>query len=87
LALEKIIKALVCKATAEVPPKSHSLVRLAELARIELNVEKTEFLDEMTGWCLSGRYPEFLPDEPTEVQAENLMLETIKCHIWLTSQL
>ena len=64
LALEKALKALVCKVTKETPPKIHNLVSLAELAGIKLVDDQKEFLNQMTGWSMSGRYTDSTPVEP-----------------------
>ena len=47
LALEKILKALVCKETQDLAPRSHNLLRLAELACLSLNSEQSNTLDEV----------------------------------------
>ena len=58
LALEKVLKAHVCRQTRDLAPKIHSLVRLAELALIELANEHLDTLAEMNAFNVEGRYPE-----------------------------
>jgi HEPN domain-containing protein len=57
LALEKLLKAHVCRSTKDLAPKMHNLVRLAELAALTLDKEKLDLLAEMNQFCLEGRYP------------------------------
>lgn len=60
LALEKILKALfVDKNDNTIPPKIHNLVRLAELAKIELNDEQKFFLDKINDFNIQTRYPDY----------------------------
>lgn len=58
LSLEKILKAVVVKATKEFPPKSHNLLRLTELGKIELGHELIELFEELNRFQLSARYPD-----------------------------
>ena len=58
LALEKMIKAHVVKQTGQHPPKIHNLIRLAEIAKIELETEKDQFLRSFGAYQLEGRYPD-----------------------------
>ncbi len=60
LALEKALKALVCKATKDLAPRIHNLVRLAELAQLNLRPEHLDILAEMNGFNIEGRYPDAL---------------------------
>ncbi len=57
-ALEKILKAHVSLHTGNVPPRSHNLVRLAELAGLSLSPEHETFLREFDVYQLEGRYPD-----------------------------
>lgn len=57
LALGKILKACVCKSTAQIAPKLHNLVRLAEMAALKLPADKIDFLADMNDFNLEGRYP------------------------------
>ena len=47
LVLEKVLKAIYVNTHEnQVPPRTHNLVRLAELSSLELNEEQIIFLDE-----------------------------------------
>lgn len=60
LALEKIIKAVyVDRNDNLIPPKSHNLVRLAELSNIEMEDEKKLSLDKINDFNLQTRYPDY----------------------------
>src|SRR5215471_311688 len=60
LTLEKLCKAIWVKNNSENnPPKIHNLVRLLELARIELNDEQKDFFLMFNNFQLEGRYPDY----------------------------
>lgn len=58
LSIEKLIKSLVVKATGEFSPKTHNLLRLAEIAKIGLSEDQIVFLEELNQFQLSTRYPD-----------------------------
>ena len=58
LALEKILKAHVCHQTRDLAPRSHNLVRLAELAERHLPEQYVNILAEMNRFAIAGRYPD-----------------------------
>ncbi len=47
LVIEKLLKALVVKETNQHPLKTHNLLRLAEIAKIELNPDHLQFFEEL----------------------------------------
>lgn len=57
LAMEKMLKAHVCRATGEQPPRIHDLVRLANRAGLDLPEAWLLLLGRMNAFCLMGRYP------------------------------
>ncbi len=60
LVLEKTIKALyVKKNDNKMPPKIHSLVRLAELSSLNIEGDIKESLDKINDFNLETRYPEY----------------------------
>jgi len=85
VAPEKMIKALVVQRTSGVPPKSHDLLRLADLAGIDLPEERRLFLARFQEYNLEGRYPERLPHPPSVVEAESLIDECRETIEWLTT--
>ncbi|MFN3974325.1 MAG: HEPN domain-containing protein [Dehalococcoidia bacterium] len=57
LALEKFLKGCIVESTGRVPPRTHDLVRLAEVASIVLPVEHGQALERLTRLALEARYP------------------------------
>lgn len=71
LAVEKMLKAMVTKETHEVPPKSHNLSYLSEIAGIKFTEQENAFLAVLMKYQLEGRYPEYYPATPKqEIVAE-----------------
>ena len=64
LALEKTLKAHVCRATNNLAPRIHSLLRLAEIAELNLSQEQLAFLARFDRYQIEGRYPDALPSAP-----------------------
>jgi HEPN domain-containing protein len=58
LALEKLLKALVCRTTNDLAPRTHNLVRLAEGSSLLLESHHTDILADMNAFCFEGRYPD-----------------------------
>jgi len=87
LALEKILKAHVCKFTGKIAPKIHNLVRLAETAGLSLSDDKIDFLDEMSEFNLEGRYP--VPSLPqiSSQEATEYIKKTKEVLEWFSRQL
>ena len=86
LALEKILKAVVCKHSQDLAPGLHNLSRLAELAALTLDTEKMEILAEMNAFHIEGRYPESLTKPPTKEEALNYMAGAEGVFQWLMNQ-
>jgi len=58
LALEKTLKAHVCRATGEMAPPIHNLVRLAERTGVSLSDSHIDLLAEVNEFNIEGHYPE-----------------------------
>ena len=58
LALEKTLKAILTEMLNELPPYTHNLNRLIEMANIELPGEYQVFIDELNLQSVPTRYPE-----------------------------
>ncbi len=84
LAIEKMLKAHVTKKTGGVPPRIHNLVRLAEIAELELSTERRSALGRLNDYCLEGRYPESRPDLPSREEAESILSNTREGVEWLS---
>ena len=59
IVLEKLIKALYVKINSEHAPYSHNLYRLAEKCKIEIPLEISDWLDEITSFNINARYNDF----------------------------
>lgn len=57
-ALEKRLKALVTKVTKSFPPKTHDLLRLTGLAKVDLKESQELFLRRLNNYYIETRYPE-----------------------------
>lgn len=55
LAIEKLLKALIVQIEAT-PPPIHKLVRLAEIAKLELSQQHRDWLTEITEFNIEARY-------------------------------
>ena len=58
LVLEKALKALWVKTLRAIPPRTHSLIRLAEDCQIQMSEEQKQYLIQVTRFNLEARYPE-----------------------------
>lgn len=87
LALEKILKALVCKNSQDLAPRFHNLSRLAELAGIILESVYMDVLAEMNAFHIEGRYPESLITPPTKEEALNYIARAEEVFQWLMNRL
>lgn len=82
LALEKTIKAHVCKATGELASKIHNLVRLSQIAGLALSEDQIDLLAEVSEFNIEGRYPEMLLPPPSREEADGYMIkinEVLQC--------
>lgn len=86
LALEKILKAIVCNHSQDLAPRLHNLSRLAELAALTLDTGKMDVLAEMNAFHIEGRYPESLTIPPTKEEALNYMAGAEGVFQWLMNQ-
>ena len=58
LVLEKILKAFYVKNIGKLPPRTHDLVRMANMAKVEFDEDTLEFLDAVNTFNISTRYPD-----------------------------
>ena len=83
LALEKALKAHVCRVTQDIAPRLHNLVRLAELAELDLRPAQVDTLAEMNSFNIEGRYPDTLSAPPSQEEAEHYLAQSDKVFQWL----
>ena len=86
LSVEKAIKSCVTRRTGDVPPKTHNLVRLAEIARLPLSGKQLEFLREFNLYQMEGRYPDTAVPAIGKGVAGAELRRAEECLEWLTAQ-
>ncbi len=79
LSIEKIIKALIVKKTENIPPRSHDLFYLIEIAKAEITEKQSDFMQILMKYQLEGRYPDYNPNVPSA--------EKINDYLYLTKTL
>lgn len=92
LATEKMLKAHVAKATQQMPPKTHNLPRLADLAGLlaGLSEVQKDFIALLNPLNVESRYPEYIKDLTnrfTREHAEDTLRQTKEFVAWLRNQL
>lgn len=86
LALEKVLKAHICRETRDLAPRIHNLVRLAQLSGMAIPDGTLDILAEMNAFGMEGRYPTLLPP-PSPQEARGYMDRGGEVFRWLLSQL
>lgn len=85
LAIEKILKAVVCEETNKAPPRTHDLIYLVDLAGLELPRNLLDFAGIINNAAVVTRYPEDLAQLISSYSKEvtgrylNRTLEIIGC--------
>ena len=87
LTIEKALKAHVTKATSDVPPKTHNLKRLADLAGLTFKESYYEFLATMMEFQIEGRYPEITIKSPSKKVSSSYLKKSKEFVEWLNVQL
>jgi len=86
LAVEKALKALACRHTRDLAPRTHNLVRLAEAAGLALGHDRLRVLARLNEFCQAGRYPEAPGRLPSVEEAEVRVAEAREVFLWLMSE-
>jgi HEPN domain-containing protein len=87
-AVEKMIKAIIVKQSDEFPPRIHALLRLAEVAGLELTDDRAQLLRELSNYYIQTRYPEEITALATKIsdpQARLIYEHTEEIVQWLLS--
>ncbi len=89
---EKMLKALYALLIQEVPPKTHNLIRLAELTGIlsEMPLAEKQMLTELLPLNIETRYPAYkkeLLKELNPARCKELLLLTEQLSNWIRLQL
>ena len=87
LALEKLLKAHVCRHTHDLAPRIHNLIRLAEHASLPLTSEQIDILADMNAFNIEGRYPDSLAPPPSITEAADYLQRALEVYKWLINQL
>ena len=87
LAVEKILKAHVCKTTQKIAPKFHNLIRLAEVSGLSIPEDTIDFLAEMNEFNLEGRYPVPFICPVSSPEAQSYIEKTEEILQWFIQQL
>jgi HEPN domain-containing protein len=83
-------KALVVERTGKLPPRLHSLPRLAEAAGLKPDADTVDFLAEITAYYIESRYPERIEALGRDVSAGTAVAalsRTDEVFQWLNSML
>ncbi len=86
LAVEKMLKAHVCRATSKLAPKIHNLLRLAGLTGLSFSKKQMDFLAQFDMYQLEGRYPGRLPKPLKKSEAKKELQGAEKVILWLSKQ-
>ena len=91
LVVEKTLKAyFVYQNDNKIPPKTHNLLKLAELSDLGLSEEQKLLLDEVNDFNIEVRYPEYRREFYklcTREFAEDYFRKIKEFTAWLTSQI
>ena len=90
LATEKAIKGLIVERTGNTPPKTHNLIQLAKIAKVELSNSQLEFVAILNMAGVGARYPDMLDNAikryPREV-AWDYLTKTKEVIQWLVQKI
>jgi HEPN domain-containing protein len=86
LAIEKALKARVCRQTMDLAPRTHNLVRLAEVARLSPGPERLRVLSRLNDFSQAGRYPETTGPMLTPDQARRHVTDASEVFQWLMTE-
>ncbi len=86
LSLEKTLKAHVTRATKDIPPKIHNLLRLAEIASLTIAPNQRDFLIRFDTYNIEGRYPGEQKPKTSKVEAQRLLNNVKEMREWLMNQ-
>jgi HEPN domain-containing protein len=87
LAVEKALKAHVVKSTRQIPPYIHKLLRLSQIARIDLSTGQVKTCEALSIYQRIARYPDNNVNEPDSKTAKRLLADAQELHQWLIERL
>jgi len=71
LAIEKSLKALIVNITNNAAPKTHDILELAQLAKVEFTKEELAYINILIKYKLHGRYPKGSSETPSKTDSTN----------------
>jgi HEPN domain-containing protein len=75
---------LVCRAKNDLAPRTHALLRLAELSGLNLRADQRVFLSEFDRYQrIEGRYPDNLMAQPSVEEAHRQSENAREIYEWL----
>lgn len=83
LALEKLLKAHVCRHAQDLAPRIHTLLRLADQTGLTFSNEQKVFLARFDQYQIEGRYPDTLLPAPSVDRARAEMTRAKEMFQWL----
>jgi HEPN domain-containing protein len=86
LVVEKSIKAIVVRTTNEIAPRSHNLLFLSEMAKLDFEEDDEIFLGILMKYQLQGRYPDYNPILPDNNKVLEYLNQTEKIMTWLQTK-
>lgn len=87
-AMEKMLKGVIARRTREHPPRVHHLMRLTEVAGVEVHESQADLLRELSAYYIQSRYPEEIPDLAAQVrpdEAKRILRQTEEFLQWLST--
>jgi len=87
MSIEKIIKAHVVKKTEQIPPKTHDLFYLVEIAMIEFSESQSDMMNILMKYQLEGRYQEYYPRVPSSEKIIEYLTKTKELLQWFNKRL
>lgn len=88
--LEKLLKAIISHKKNDMPPYTHNLVLLANLAEIKFNKNQIDFLAILNPFNIEARYPktkQALNKLCTKKMASSILKKTEEFFLWLKQKL
>ena len=87
LVIEKAIKAHVVKKIGDVAPRTHNLIYLSEKAELEFDDSTQMLLGILMKYQLQGRYPDYNPILPEQLNVNEYFNMTKELLQWLKMKL
>ncbi len=88
--IEKALKSLIVKRSGKMPPRIHLLPKLANIAGLDMEADRTETLSELSAYYIQSRYPEDIEDMGKSIkpeQARQILKQSTEIIQWLESMM